>query len=390
VETRTCTHDATHKEPRSVAALGHDYQNWTVTTAPTYFEEGEETGTCSHDGSHTTTRTVAKNQYITDIAEIAYLNDRPANTVDTPVLLPMQIALANLTMGSGSKWQQLLEALETAGKFVDLDLSACTMTVTEFNPVRTVATGKDKIVSIALPDTATSIATGSFSAGGGTFFHFTVLKSFSGAGITSISNAAFYGCTGLSLTSLQEGITAIGERAFYGCTGLSLTSLPAGLTTIDNSAFRDCTNLAMTSLPAGITSIGNYAFMNCTKLALTSLPEGITAIGEMTFYNCAKLALTSLPAGVTTIGDAAFTDCKSLTRMTLPAGLTTIGTNFFRLCDNLTLVTCLAETPPTVGGNLFLNTHASLSIKVPAASVDAYKAATNWSTFAGRISAITE
>ena len=37
-------------------------------------------------------------------------------------------------------------------------------------------------------------------------------------GYTKIRDAAFYGCTNLSLTSLPEGITSIGDSAFYGCT----------------------------------------------------------------------------------------------------------------------------------------------------------------------------
>ena len=49
-------------------------------------------------------------------------------------------------------------------------------------------------------------------------------------GYTKIRDAAFYGCTNLSLTSLPEGITSIGDSAFDNCTNLALTSLPARLT----------------------------------------------------------------------------------------------------------------------------------------------------------------
>jgi len=78
-----------------------------------------------------------------------------------------------------------------------------------------------------------------------------------------------------------------------------------------------------------------------------------------------KLALISLPTGLTSIDDAAFHGCT-----------------------NLALVTCLAETPPTLGTGVFSYTHSSLRIEVPAGSVEAYKTATNWSTYANRIFAI--
>jgi len=82
--------------------------------------------------------------------------------------------------------------------------------------------------------------------------------------------------------------------------------------------------------------------------------------------------------------------CTGLTKIDLPAGLTSIGNSVFFSCTNLDIVTCRATTPPTLGTTVFGgNTNypqPKLSaIKVPSASVEAYKAATNWSTYAGNI-----
>ena len=61
VETGTCTRDNSHTTTRAgVAALGHNYRNWTQTTAPTCTTAGIETGTCTRDNSHTTTRAVPR------------------------------------------------------------------------------------------------------------------------------------------------------------------------------------------------------------------------------------------------------------------------------------------------------------------------------------------
>ena len=58
VETRVCSHDPNHTETRPVDALGHDYGAWSVTTPPTCTEAGEETRECSHDANHKETRPV--------------------------------------------------------------------------------------------------------------------------------------------------------------------------------------------------------------------------------------------------------------------------------------------------------------------------------------------
>jgi hypothetical protein len=479
-ETRICSVDARHIEKKAIAVdpvNGHDWE-WVITTDPNYFTEGVETGTCKHDPSHTTTRPVQTNQYITSVADLTEYLATKTGTVESPVLLPMKIDLGTMTEAD-SGWRLLLTALETAGEYVDLDLSACTMNGTEFNPVRTVETGKEKIVSIALPDTATNIASGT-SYASRPFRYFTNLTSFSGTGLTSIGGYAFYDCTNLALTELPAGLTSIGDNtfdsctslaltklpvgltsigdsAFYGCTSLALTELPVGLTTISdytfgectslalvelpaglttigcyafygcsslalaelpaghtaigggafyghtnlaltelpaglteigNRAFYECTNLALTELPAGLISIGDYAFQDCTNLALTELPVGLTEIANRAFFRCTNLALTELPAGITSVSNDAFWGCRNLAQISLPAGLTSIGDTAFDNCTNLTLVTCLAETPPGMGRTVFNVTHSTMQIKVPAGSVDAYKAADGWSTYADKIFAI--
>lgn len=56
-------------------------------------------------------------------------------------------------------------------------------------------------------------------------------------------------------------------------------------------------------------------------------------------------------------------------------------------CSSLTSITVSATTPPTLGSGALYNT-SNCPIYVPSASVDAYKAATNWSSYSSRIQAI--
>jgi hypothetical protein len=101
------------------------------------------------------------------------------------------------------------------------------------------------------------------------------------AGVTSIGDWAFSGCTGLSSVSIPAGVTSIGNGAFSACTGFSSVSIPAGVTSIGNSAFSGCTGLSSVSIPAGVTNVGNGAFEDCTGFG-EYFSRNIKSAGEYT------------------------------------------------------------------------------------------------------------
>ncbi|MDR1373967.1 MAG: leucine-rich repeat domain-containing protein, partial [Treponema sp.] len=216
-----------------------------------------------------------------------------ANAAD-PVILPVSIDLSN-----AADWADLLSAINAAGKFAALDLSACTG-MTEFDPGNTISTGKDKIVSLILPDTATGVKAGA-GPGDAAFKYFTALTSVTGAAITGIGGFAFYDCTGLTTVSLPAAEN-IGLYAFPNCTGLTTVSLPAAAR-IGDLAFYYCTGLTSVSLPAA-AGIGSAAFIGCTGLDSVSLPAA-ASIGSAAFIGCTGLTSVSLPAAES-IGSYAF------------------------------------------------------------------------------------
>ena len=61
----------------------------------------------------------------------------------------------------------------------------------------------------------------------------------------------------------------------------------------------------------------------------------------------------------------------------------------FEKCTSLNSVTVYALTPPTLGTNVFNNNATGRKIYVPAASLNLYKAATNWSIYTDDIVAIS-
>ena len=118
----------------------------------------------------------------------------------------------------------------------------------------------------------------------------------------------------------------------------------------------------------------------------------VKEIGENAFLERVNIIKITIPSTVTSIGKYAFAACTNLTAITIPASVTSMGNGPFS-GSKLVLVTCLAVTPPTASTGpgatpVFYNTLASLQIKVPAGSVDAYKAADGWSTHASQIGPI--
>lgn len=202
--------------------------------------------------------------------------------------------------------------------------------------------------------------------------------------VTSIGEQAFRECYGLASIDIPSGVTSIGDYVFYGCNSLASIEIPSGVTSIGDSAFGSCSGLTNITIPSGVTSIGDSAFISCRGLTSITIPNGVTSIGASTFQSCYGLTSVNIPSGVTSIGSSAFRNCSGLTSITIPSGVTSIGTYAFRNCSGLTSVTVEATTPPTLSTAVFNGTN-DCPIYVPCNSLNAYKSASRWSTYASRI-----
>ncbi|MDR1342243.1 MAG: YDG domain-containing protein, partial [Prevotellaceae bacterium] len=238
------------------------------------------------------------------------------------------------------------------------------------------------------------------------------------SGVTKIGNYAFYNCKNLtgSLT-LPSGITSIGIRAFSGCNGFKGDLiLPSGLISLGNNAFTLCDGFEGSLIfPIGLETIGNTVFNGCSFTGSLILPEGLTKIGDEAFsYISGFNGELVLPSTLISIGDGAFLDCRGLTgSLTLPEGFTSIGKNAFEGCRGLTGSITLPSTLVTIGKHAFavcagggmgiltvynyrqtpqtievddftytyLGGKSGLSLYVPCSAINAYTAATEWSTF---------
>ncbi len=216
------------------------------------------------------------------------------------------------------------------------------------------------------------------------------------ASVTSIGRGAFDSCSNLTDITFSEGIaiTRIEEGLFVGCTALETIAFPLSVTSIGGAAFGDCSSLSSIEIPDGVTSIERETFYGCSSLTEITIPSGVTDIGYCAFYGCSSLTEITVPSGVTDIDSGAFYGCSSLTEITIPSGVTDIGYYAFYGCSSLGSVIMQGSKPPTLvvldeetGETQIFNgckfvTEGTQGIKVPAGTVDAYKAAwTEWKDY---------
>ena len=218
--------------------------------------------------------------------------------------------------------------------------------------------------------------------------------------VIKINDRVFSGNTNLTSVTLPESLTTLGDRAFYACKSLKTIKIPSGVTTIPFQCFLECSSLESVTIPDGVTTIGVNAFFGCSLKELT-LPESLEAIGSIAFSGNRSLKSVNIPAKVKTIESSAFSFCdltdlvipegvqiiggsafcgNSLKKLILPSTITSIGDEAFRYNSDFQSIICNAATPPTLGANAF-DGEITPGIKVPMASIVAYRQAEGWKTF---------
>lgn len=160
---------------------------------------------------------------------------------------------------------------------------------------------------------------------------------------------------------------------------------PTGSISITENGTVDVTQYASATVNVIDSSLGSLIDRSITSI---TIPDGITIIGSSTFYKCTRLTSVTIPSSVTEIGNAAFSQCSSLTSVTIPKSVTEIGATAFNNCSSLATVIIQAYSPPVCGNMAFDNLSRDVVIYVPAESVDTYKAASGWTSYAIKIQAI--
>jgi len=204
-------------------------------------------------------------------------------------------------------------------------------------------------------------------------------------------------------------------------------TIPASVKVIQSQALNARQQLTSLTIPASVTTIGTQALQNIPKLEAINvdennpnfasidgvlfdktkatimiypiqkkgafvIPNSVNSIGMGTFSGCKGLTSISIPNSVTSIGSQAFYSCSELTSVSIPASVTTIGQSAFRYCNKLEQIINRRATPQTIdavnASTMFGDNPANTKLFVPAGAINAYKAATGWSTFSAKTFAI--
>lgn len=191
-------------------------------------------------------------------------------------------------------------------------------------------------------------------------------------------------CGNLKHVNLCPGSEPLGKYALEK-SGLDQVSLPYNTETIPTSAFRDCKSLRRVRTPKTAVLSGGYHFFGAEFMTETPYCF-VGGGGQQEFRACYSITEYRIPDGQTSINRYMFYYCYSLSRLTIPASVTTIGAYAFNQCTSMDRLCFLSETPPTVDNvNAFTSVPTTCVVEVPAASLEAYQNATNYSGIAAQM-----
>lgn len=228
----------------------------------------------------------------------------------------------------------------------------------------------DKITSIAIPSSVTSIRDGAFG-------YSTTLKEMKLVDESDYfciddgvlyskdkTKLIYYPCQkDASGFVIPDYVTTLGAEAFSGNKTLTSIVIPATVTTLTDGGgsalygsygtFYECSNLTSITFERGenYTFIPRYFLNRCSSLQSIDIPETIISIHAYAFNGCSKLQNTTLPSKLEEIWECAFQGCSSFTEVIFPKTVKTLGGSAFSNCSNNKKVTIPDECPLTYISN---------------------------------------
>ena len=187
----------------------------------------------------------------------------------------------------------------------------------------------------------------------------------------------------------SKEIITFKQNAFTDNKNLTHVKIYHGIISIPSAAvFAECKNLARVDLPNSLFYIGSTTFYS-TSLTHIRIPDNVSTIKSAAFAYCKNLVSVNIPNRVTTIDGGTFALCSSLTNITIHTNITRIYENAFNSCTSLTIK--VLQTDPSKikfyadHGGLITSDNKAFkgvkAIKVPQASLDAYKKADVWKVY---------
>ena len=216
-------------------------------------------------------------------------------------------------------------------------------------------------------------------------------------GVDSIGIFAFNKCECITSVVLQDGVTFIGSDAFSECSNLMSINIPETVKTIETWAFKNCSSLTTIEVPEGVTTFGANPFVESYNIKfagplakdngrclvkdgkLISFSPGTSPVSQPNLND--MLLFYIIPEEVTSIGAYAFYDCDVLMSIKIHNRLLSIDDFAFGQCSYLSNIYSYPINPPLLGTGVFSSNFSGREIHVLSSSLDAYKTASNWSTY---------
>lgn len=178
-----------------------------------------------------------------------------------------------------------------------------------------------------------------------------------------------------TLSGSNNSTNAASSGAFNGCNSLKTIKFPDSLLTINGGAFVGTSALEIDLKIPSLATVGDNIFkgsgikrvLNLGNVANLGTSGTTNWGGEGFFFGCNKMEIAILPTTLSSIPPVAFYGCTALMALVFKS-----------------------DVPPSLANTNALTNTNNCPFYVPDASVEAYKGATNWSSFASRIKGISE
>ena len=197
------------------------------------------------------------------------------------------------------------------------------------------------------------------------------------------------GVHGYSPVTVNVASSGGGETQVYGFLDNTITSIDSDVEKVVAYACRGLSKIKTVNVP-NAKSIGSYAFYYCTAMTGINAPN-VTSLDTYAFYNSA-IKSVNFPLA-TSVPSQCFYSCSSLAKADFGAAKS-IATSAFAYAGLDTLILRREDAICSLANkNALVDTpieNGTGYVYVPAALLDTYKAASNWSAFSNQFRAIED